>query len=82
MKSAMRRIAGTLALLGLAACGAQPWILSTSPDAITVRWYPDETSVLAAGQLAAQHCQAWGKVARLDDDSRDGSAEIARYLCR
>jgi len=82
MKSAMRRIAGTLMLLGLGACSTQPWVLSKSPDAITVRWYPDETSVVAADQLAALHCQSWGKAARLASDLRDGSAEIARYSCR
>jgi hypothetical protein len=82
MKSAMGRIAGTLAMLGLAACSAQPWVLSKSPDAVTVRWYPDETSILAADRLAALYCQSWGKTARLVSDSRDGSAEIARYWCR
>jgi len=78
----MRRIAGTSALLGLAACGGPPWTLSKSPDAITVRWYPDETGIVAAGQLAALHCQGWGKAARLESVSHDGSAEIARYRCR
>ena len=82
MKSAMRQIAGTLVLLGLGACSAAPWVLSKSPDAITVRWYPDTTSFAAADQLAALHCQSWGKAARLASDIRDGSAEIAHYLCR
>jgi hypothetical protein len=82
MKSAMRRSAGTMVLLGLAACVTQPWVLSESPDAITVRWYPDETSVVAADQLAALHCQSWGKAARLASDTRDGSAEIAQFHCR
>jgi hypothetical protein len=82
MKPARWPIAGTLALLGLGACTTQPWILSKSPDAITVRWYPDETSMVAADQLAAQHCQSRGKAARLVSDNRDGSVEIARYHCR
>jgi hypothetical protein len=82
MKWNTRRIVGTLLLLGLGACSTQPWVLSKSPHAITVRWYPDETSVLAANQLAALHCQSWGKAAHLASDIRDGSAEIASYDCR
>jgi hypothetical protein len=81
MKSAPWRIAGTLALLGLGACSTQPWILSKSPDAITVRWYTDESSVVAADHFAALHCQSWGKAAHLMSDIRDGSAEIAVYRC-
>jgi hypothetical protein len=82
MKSAIARIAGASALLGLAACGAPPWILSKSPDAIAVRWDSDDTIMVAADQLAALHCQTWGKAARLERVFRDGSAEIARYRCR
>ena len=82
MKSAMRLIAGTLVLLGVGACSTQPWILSKSPDAITVRWYPDESDVFAADQLAALHCQSSGKAARRESEILDGSAEIARYVCR
>jgi hypothetical protein len=82
MKSARRLIAGTLVLLGFGACTTQPWVLRKSPDAITVRWYPDETDAIAADQLAALHCQSWGKAARRESELLDGSAEIARYLCR
>jgi hypothetical protein len=81
MKSARWRIAGTLAVLGLGACSTQPWVLTKSSDAITVRWYPDETSVVAADQFATLHCQSWGKTAHLMSDIRDGSAEIAVYRC-
>jgi hypothetical protein len=88
MKSAIWQIAGTLSALGLAACVASPpgppppWVLSGSPEAITLRWYPDETSVVAADQLAALHCQSWGRAALLASYTRDGSAEIGSYRCR
>jgi hypothetical protein len=81
MQSTMRRIAGMTFLIGLAACSEQPWTLSKSPDAITVRWYPDESDVIAADQLAQTHCASWGKAARLATDLRDGSAEVAQYRC-
>jgi hypothetical protein len=77
----MRWIAG-MALLGLAACSAQPWTVSKSPDAIVVRWYPDETNMEAADQLAGLHCRSQDKAAQLAADMRDGSAEVARYRCR
>ena len=82
MKSARRLIAGTLVLLDVAACSTQPWVLGKSPDAITLRWYPDETDVVAADQLAALHCRSGGKEARRESEILDGSAEIARYVCR
>jgi hypothetical protein len=78
----MQRTAGSIALLVFAACSTAPWVLSKSPDTITVRWYPDETSIAAADELAALHCRSWGKTARLESDIRDGSAQIAGYRCR
>jgi hypothetical protein len=83
MQSTVRRIAGMTLLLLLAACSLsqQPWTLSQSPDVITMRWYPDESNVVAANQLAARHCAAFRKSARLTTDLQDGSAEVAQYRC-
>jgi hypothetical protein len=78
----MRQIVGVMLLLGLAGCGGPPWTLSKSPEAIAVRWYPDETNIVAADQLAELHCRSWGKAAQLATDIRDGSAEVAQYRCR
>jgi hypothetical protein len=82
MQSTMLRIAGMMLLVGLAACGGPPWTLSKSADAIAVRWYPDETDMVAADQLAELHCRSEGKTAQLATDLRDGSVEIAQYRCR
>jgi hypothetical protein len=78
----MRRVAGVTLVISLAACSGPPWTLSKSADEIALRWYPDETSIAAAGQTAELHCHSWGKTAQLAADLRDGSAEIAEYLCR
>jgi hypothetical protein len=82
MPSTMRRIALVALVICLAACSGPPWTLSKSSDAISVRWYPDETDMVAADQLAELHCRSWGKTARLATDLRDGSAEVAQYRCR
>jgi len=82
MQSRMRRIAGATLLIGLAACSGPPWTLSKSPDAIAMHWYPDETNMIAADQLAELHCRSWGRTAQLAADIRDGSAEVAQYRCR
>jgi len=79
----MPRIALVATLfLGLAACSGPPWTLSESPDAIALRWYPDEISIAAAEEAAELHCRSWGKTAELAHDARDGSAEVAQYRCR
>jgi hypothetical protein len=80
--STIGRIAGVMLLFALGACSEQPWTLSKSPEMITVRWYPDESNIIAATQLAAAHCGSWGKAAQLATDIRDGSAEVAHYRCR
>lgn len=88
VRSTLRLIApavGVAALLGLAACSAlpwSPWTLSQSPDQITLRWYTDNTPAAAADQVAALHCESWGKMAELTSDAEDGSAEVAEYRCR
>jgi hypothetical protein len=82
MQSIMGRTAGMLLLFNLAACSGPPWTLSQSPEAIALRWYPDETTLGAADQRAEQYCRSWGKAAQLAADLRDGSAEVAQYRCR
>jgi hypothetical protein len=47
-----------------------------------IRWYPDESNIAAATDLAEAHCRSWGKSAQLATDLRDGSAEVANYRCR
>jgi hypothetical protein len=81
-RSRIGRIAEITLLLVVAACTQQPWTLSESPQAIVVRWYPDESDITAATELAEAHCRSWGKSAELASDLRDGSAEVARYRCR
>lgn len=82
MATTILRIAPTVLLLSCAACSQQPWTLNESPAAITVRWYPDESSIVAANRLAEAHCRSWGKAAQLATDLRDGSAEVAYYRCQ
>lgn len=82
IETAIRQLAGMTLLIGLAACGGPPWTLSKTPDAIAVRWYPDETDLVSADQLAELHCRSWGKTAQLATELRDGSAEVAQYRCR
>jgi hypothetical protein len=85
MQTMVVRIAGAILLVGVAACSGPPWTpwtLHQSADAITVRWYPDDTDIVAANQLANLHCRYWGKTALLATDLRDGSAEVAQYICR
>jgi hypothetical protein len=81
-KSTTGRIATTALLLVVAACTPQPWTLSESPETIVIRWYPDESNIAAATDLAEAHCRSWGKSAQLATDLRDGSAEVANYRCR
>jgi hypothetical protein len=76
------RLAGAVVMLSLAACSGPPWTLSQSPDAITLRWYPDDTPSEAANAAAAVHCRSWGKNAELIGYDQDGSAQIGRYRCR
>jgi hypothetical protein len=59
-----------------------PWTLHQSPEGIDLRWYPDNTPSAAANDVARRHCAIWNKSAEMVSDTRDGSAEIARYRCR
>jgi hypothetical protein len=59
-----------------------PWTLNQSPERIVLRWYPDATPAVAARQAAEHHCGSWNRSAELVSDTRDGSAEIAEFLCR
>ena len=79
---AVIRVAGIAMLLALEACNGPPWTLSKPPSEINLRWYPDDTSSVAADSIAQLHCQSWGKSAELVAYDQDGSAEIGRYRCR
>ena len=69
-------------LLTLAACNGPPWVVSRTPDAITLRWYADETDSAAADAVAQAHCQSSGKNAELISYDQNGSAQIGKYRCR
>jgi hypothetical protein len=69
-------------MLGVAACNAPPWTVRQSPDAITLRWYSDETDIAAARTIADLHCRSTGGTAVLVSDEQNGSIEIAEYRCR
>ena len=80
--STIARVAGLAILLGVTACSGPPWTLEQSPDAITLRWYPDETDSAAADSLAQAHCASSSKSVDLVSYDQDGSAQIGRYHCR
>jgi hypothetical protein len=69
-------------LLALAGCNGPPWTLNQTPDAITLRWYADDTDTTAADAAALAHCQSSGKNAELISYDQDGSARIGKYRCR
>ena len=75
-------IAPAVLTLAIAACNAPPWTVSRSPDAVTLRWYSDETDIAAAQTIADRHCRSTGRIAALVSDEQSGSIEIAEYRCR
>jgi hypothetical protein len=75
-------LASVALLLGLSACGGEPWTLEKSPTAITLRWYPDEVDSSVADWVAQTHCASASKNAELISYDQDGSAQIGRYRCR
>ena len=81
LASALRAVA-VAALLALASCAGPPWTISRTPDAITLRWYADETDSAAADAAAQAHCQSSGRNAELASYDQDGSAQIGKYRCR
>jgi hypothetical protein len=76
------RLAAVPLLLLLAACNAPPWTVSRSPDAITLRWYADETDIAAAQTVADLHCRSFGKTAALASNEQSGSIQLAEFRCR
>jgi hypothetical protein len=76
------RAAGLAILLTLGACTGPPWIINQSPEAITLRWYSDETDSAVADGIAQAHCGVSGRRAELISYDQDGSAQIGRYRCR
>jgi hypothetical protein len=75
------RVAGVLFLLTACSSGP-PWTLNSSPDEITLRWYPDSMPNAAADAVAQTHCRNWGKNAELVAYTQDGSAQLGNYRCR
>jgi len=76
------RAAGLAILLALGACTGPPWITNQSPEAITLRWYSDETDSAVADGIAQAHCGTSSRRAELISYDQDGSAQIGRYRCR
>ena len=90
------RLAGAVLAMAVAGCsgppftpGSQavapagpPWVTAVSPDLVALRWYTDQTPVVAAGAVAQSHCAVFGKKAVLVSDEQSGGAQIARYDCR
>jgi hypothetical protein len=70
------------ALLAGCANGPPPWITAASANAVSLRWWSDEGSIAQAEQVADAHCALYGRSARLAQDQKSGSAEIADYDCR
>jgi hypothetical protein len=68
-------------LLSLTACSGEPWTLSRSPDAITLRWYSDASDEARARGAAGAYCTQAGRSVELGAIQRDGSAVIANYRC-
>jgi hypothetical protein len=58
-----------------------PWPEVISPDGITLRWYPDETSEAAAQQVADAHCAQAGRQATLAELEQNGSEQVGTYRC-
>lgn len=75
----MRKIA-IAAVLGLAGCAAEPRVMSSTIDAVTVRYPSGEQSV--ADHRAAQECTRYAKRSRLRSvhDDSDGW-KMAIYDC-
>jgi len=75
-------IAPAVLTLAIAACNAPPWTVSRSPDAITLRWYSDETDIAAAQTIADRHCRSTGRTAALVSNEQSGSVQVAEFRCR
>ena len=76
------RAPGFAVLLTLGACTGPPWTVDQTPDAITLRWYADETDSAAADAAAQVHCESSGKNAEVISYDQNGSAQIGKYRCR
>jgi hypothetical protein len=82
MLSICLRAAGMGMLLTLEACNGPPWVVDRTPDAITLRWYADETDSGVADAAAQAHCQSSSKTAELVSYGQNGSIQIGKYRCR
>ncbi|HKS87924.1 MAG TPA: hypothetical protein VJR70_00660 [Stellaceae bacterium] len=75
-------IAAVMALAGCAGPPGPPWAEAVSPNGITLRWYPDETSGTEAQLAADAHCAPSGRHAGIAAIEQNGSVRIADYRCR
>ena len=85
MPSSARPIVVFAAVLTLAGCAGPPgppWPEVVSPNGITLRWYPDETSAAKAQLVADAHCAPSGRRAGIAAVEQNGSVQIADYRCR
>ena len=83
------RLAAAMILLPLLAAPAvaanppgPPWPEIVSPGAITLRWYPNDTSEAAAQAAADAHCAATGRAAVFAALEQVGSVQYGTYACR
>ena len=75
-------LAALIALAGCAGPPGPPWPGVVSPNNITLRWYPDETSTAEAQLAADAHCAMSGRRAGLAAVEQNGSVQVADYRCR
>lgn len=81
------RSAAALAIafvIGLAGCAGPPgppWPETVSPNGITLRWYPSDTSEAEAQQVADEHCAPARQGAAIAWIEQDGSVEIGSFRC-
>lgn len=70
-----------LSALGLAGCSGRIWLDHQSEAGATLHWYTRETTIDAAKLRAAEHCQRFGKRARLLDEFEDSDVTTAHFAC-
>jgi uncharacterized lipoprotein YajG len=67
------------AACGLAACSAQPRLISQAPPGVSYRFEGD--NIADANVRAEQYCQQYDKHARLQTVNNSGDDKIAVYDC-
>lgn len=75
-------VIAVIVLMSLADCSTgEPWTLSQSSNAITLRWWSDEVAEAQAAASAGAYCTRLGKAVETIAIERDGSAAIGHYRC-